>query len=84
VAPVGYAWSTVRTEDPRMDLWQADGSHPSEAGTYLAACVFYAAIFGQSPEGSTYTAGLPAVTAALLQRTAGATVLTDPARWDLR
>lgn len=40
VAPVGTAWSTALQANPRLSLWQDDGSHPSEQGTYLAACVF--------------------------------------------
>jgi hypothetical protein len=51
VAPVGIAWTDVRTKDPSIQLYIADGSHPTSAGTYLAACVFYATIFGRSPVG---------------------------------
>ena len=32
-------------------LFVTDGSHPSEAGTYLAASVFYATLYGKSPVG---------------------------------
>lgn len=32
-------------------LFLDDGSHPSPAGTYLAACTFYAAIFNANPAG---------------------------------
>ncbi|MDQ2999453.1 MAG: hypothetical protein M3R61_20665 [Chloroflexota bacterium] len=67
IAPVGQAWRVARRQHPALDLWQADGSHPNEQGTYLAACVFYATLFGQSPEGLTYTADLPKETAHLLQ-----------------
>ena len=52
VAPVGYAWLTAWLQNPQLDLWQADGSHPTEQGTYLAACVFYAVLFRQSPENN--------------------------------
>ncbi len=51
VAPVGVAWAEIRTDAPEIELFVADGSHPSQAGSYLAACVFYATIFGRSPEG---------------------------------
>jgi hypothetical protein len=37
--------------DPKLILHGADHKHPSATGTYLAACVFYATIFGKSPEG---------------------------------
>lgn len=41
-APVGEAWRRVRRECPSLQLYNSDGSHPSPAGSYLAACVFYA------------------------------------------
>src|SRR5207253_10950237 len=44
-APVGVAWALLVTRGAGPLLWQQDGSHPTEAGTYLAACVFYATIF---------------------------------------
>jgi hypothetical protein len=75
LAPVGLAWWRVRLQQPGIDLWQADGSHPGRSGTYLAACVFYAVFFGVSPEGLAYTAQLPAETAAVLQKAAGQAVL---------
>ena len=28
-----------------------DKKHPTRQGTYLAACVFYATMYGRSPEG---------------------------------
>jgi hypothetical protein len=40
------------------------------AGSYLAACVFYAKIFGESPVGVNYSAGLADETAAYLQQVA--------------
>jgi hypothetical protein len=83
VAPVGYVWFIVRRQDPQIDLWQGDGSHPSTAGTYLAACVFYAALFRQSPVGLGFDDGLGADTAAVLQRAAADEVLASPAEWGL-
>ncbi|TMC84861.1 MAG: hypothetical protein E6J06_05415 [Chloroflexi bacterium] len=81
LAPVGYAWMARVTESLDPDLWQDDGSHPSIAGTYLAACVFYARIFGQSPVGLPYDAGLDVKSAAQLQQVAFTTVLSDPSIW---
>jgi hypothetical protein len=55
-------------------LWSWDGTHPSTAGSYLDACVFYAALTGRSPEGNPYTAGLDLGQARFLQQmAAGAT-----------
>jgi uncharacterized protein DUF4886 len=81
VAPVGYAWWTLLTEEPTAGLWLDDGSHPTPEGTYLAACVFYATIFRQSPLGLDYHADLPGDKAATLQAIAAKVVLGDPARW---
>jgi hypothetical protein len=75
VAPVGYTWLQVRRQDPQLDLWQQDGSHPNRVGSYLAACVIYAAIYRQSPEGLKYRADLSSETAQLLQASAAKTVL---------
>jgi hypothetical protein len=83
VAPVGYAWLMTRRHNPQLDLWQSDGSHPSEKGTYLAACVFYATLFRESPEGLTYLAHLPKEIARGLQTIASQTVLENPKQWNL-
>ena len=58
IAPVGLAWWNGLQSASQLDLWAEDGSHPNREGTYLAACVLYGVIFGQSPEGIGYTAGI--------------------------
>ncbi|HVU14479.1 MAG TPA: DUF4886 domain-containing protein [Phototrophicaceae bacterium] len=50
VAPVGLAWQAALNKLPGLPLYQDDGSHPDVLGSYLAACVFYATIYGKSPE----------------------------------
>jgi hypothetical protein len=71
VVPAGQAWAAVLRLDPATALWQADGSHPSNAGTYLVACVLYARLFHASPVGIADTEGLPSGLAATLQAVAG-------------
>ncbi len=51
VAPVGEAWRLARQATPGLELFAADGIHPAPAGTYLAACVIYATLYGRSPVG---------------------------------
>lgn len=51
VAPVGLAWTRVRDRHPEIELYFKDGSHPSPAGSYLAACTIYATVFGRNPKG---------------------------------
>lgn len=51
VVPVGPAWAKLQADKAAPNLFNADGAHPNRAGSYLAACVFYAAIYNKSPEG---------------------------------
>lgn len=51
IAPVGMAWEKARDKRKDLALFNKDGSHPSPAGTYLAACVMYAALFDKPPRG---------------------------------
>lgn len=83
VAPVGAAWETVVGEASPPAMWQSDGTHPTVSGTYLAACVFYATLFRQSPVGLGYADGLPSGEAHALQTVAASTVLGDPGYWGL-
>ena len=75
IAPVGEAWADARSQDPFLNLWQEDGIHPSEEGTYLAACVFYALIYKESAVGLSFRGNLSSDTAQSLQSIVSDTVL---------
>jgi hypothetical protein len=51
VAPAGLAFELARERHPEIGLYHPDGSHPSAAGTYLAALLVYARLAGESPLG---------------------------------
>jgi hypothetical protein len=71
VAPVGLAWQRFLREHDRPALHDKDQSHPTPAGSYLAACVFLAVLFGESPVGvDAEVAGLSKKDLALLQKAA--------------
>ena len=72
IAPVGEAWRLVWKADAELakSLYQRDGSHPSSAGAYLAACVFYIKMTGSDPDDVDYRGSLPEETAAILRRAA--------------
>ena len=55
LALAGRAWMDVIAQDPKVELYQNDGSHPDPQGSYITACVFYEVLFGRSP------VGLPAI-----------------------
>lgn len=64
---VGWRWAKSN------DQWklQMDGHHANDAGCYLAGCVFYETLFGQSPVGLSFVPkGLDPAYARFLQETA--------------
>ena len=84
VSAVGSAWKYVRENHPTIELYNADESHPSVAGTYLAACTFYASIFRKTPVGSSFISTLSPADAANLQSAAALTVLDSLDFFNLR
>lgn len=49
VARVGAAFEVARAERPEIALHEEDGSHPTPAGTLLAACTIAQALTGRTP-----------------------------------
>jgi hypothetical protein len=47
ISPVAAVWKQIRNTDSSIELYQSDESHPSLAGSYAAACCFYATIFSK-------------------------------------
>ena len=84
VSPVGMAWKNYMELDSITDLYNADGSHPSIYGSYLAACTFYATIFKKSPVGSTFIpTQIDSNTGYLIQEVAANTVLDSLSTWNV-
>ena len=77
VIPVGLAFERAYDERPDIVLHETfDGTHPSMLGTYLAACVVYQSIYGQSVTAADYDyfGEVDAESAAFLRRIADETV----------
>jgi hypothetical protein len=51
VVPVGLAWQSCLSQHGMPVLYDRDQSHPALAGSYLAACVFLAALLKENPIG---------------------------------
>ena len=49
VVPVGIAWQKLLAKHDEPVLHAEDGSHPTVAGSYLAAYTFYGTLFGGDP-----------------------------------
>ena len=89
IAPVGLAFQHIHdavvagginastSGNLFYDLYNPDGSHPSLAGSYLAACVLHATMNGTSPVGSNDTVALNATIKLQLQQAAAATVFNE-------
>lgn len=75
VIPAGIGFMRCVDQYPEIELWDQDGSHPSQAGSYLAACTVYAVVYQQSPENCTYTGELDKDEALKLQKIAAEVVL---------
>ena len=72
VAPVGTVWDKFMSKHKSPVLHDKDQSHPTLAGSYLAAFVFLKTLFGQSPVGiPSVLAGLGAAEVKSLQMAAG-------------
>jgi hypothetical protein len=73
VVPVGTAWARFLAARDRPVLHDRDGSHPTLAGSYLAACVFHGTLLRESPVGNgAPVAGLSEEDRAILQAAARA------------
>ena len=51
VVPAGLAWQQYLAKHDAPPLHDKDKSHPTVAGTYLAACTFHATMFDAPPAG---------------------------------
>jgi len=83
VSPVGAVWRDFIKNNPNVQLYNADESHPSLTGSYLAACTFYAAIFQKSPIGVWKPNNIGASLASLIQTQAHQTVFDSLNVWGI-
>lgn len=70
LAPVWSAWEEALLRDPGLDLLADDEHHPNRAGSFLIACVFYAALTNRDPAESDYEGGIDAEQARFLKSVA--------------
>ncbi len=48
IVPAGLAWTVTKLEAPGIQLYMPDRSHPSMAGSYLNALLFYRCLTGRN------------------------------------
>ena len=82
LAPVGEVWRSFRTNFPSIDLYQADESHPSVFGTYLAASTFAQLLLGKDIRNANYLlAGVDSLSAYQIRTTAYQIVTDSLSKW---
>lgn len=81
LCPVGRVWRRLREQHPEVELYQSDGSHPSVAGSYAAACAFYTMFFRRDPDSIVYAAGLEASVAQTIRGAVHDVVFEDLVSW---
>jgi hypothetical protein len=83
LSPVGVVWRYLRTNHPNINLYSADGSHPSAAGSYAAACSFYTAMFRKDPTAITFNYSLTPAEALTIRNAAKIVVFDDLSMWNI-
>jgi len=48
IAPVGMVWQEIRKRYPDIGLYESDKAHPTNYGSFVAACTFYSTLFKES------------------------------------
>lgn len=81
VSPVGAIWKYIRQNHPGIELYNADESHPSLAGSYAASCSFFTSIFKKDPTLITDNGGLPSTTASAIRQAARVVLFDSLANW---
>jgi hypothetical protein len=81
VVPVGLAWTNSISGFPELNLYSSDGNHATLAGSYLAACTYFAALYQKSPVGKPFPSGLEAVRTAAQSSAWSAFKSLEPSFW---
>jgi hypothetical protein len=79
-APVGVAWRDLFL-NTGLDFYNADGSHPSPQGTFVAASTMFVAMFGENPLASDYDGNIGAAEAQTVHQAVWSTWENDPEAW---
>jgi hypothetical protein len=81
LSPVGAVWKYIRKYYPGIELYDPDGSHPSEAGSYAAACTFSTILFRKDPTKIKFNSKLPATHAEQIKIATRAVVFDHLGEW---
>jgi hypothetical protein len=83
VSPVGAVWNYIRQNHPGIGLYQADESHPSVAGSYIAACCFYTPLFRKDPRLVSFNSSLSLAEASTIKDAVKLVVYDSLVKWNI-
>jgi hypothetical protein len=83
MSPVSAVFAYIRMNFPSIELFNADESHPSLAGTYAAACCFYSTIFRNDPSQITFNSGLSEIEASNIRNAVKIVVYEQLLSWNI-
>lgn len=82
LAPVAKVWRWIRNNNPSIELYSADESHPSASGSFAAACTFYSIMFEKNPSIASYTYSINTQDATTIKSVAKNIVFDSLATWN--
>jgi hypothetical protein len=84
ISPVGAVRRQIRLLYPEIDLYDADESHPTLAGTYVSAATFYTVVLRKDPTLITYnTSILTAAVANQIKAVVKSVVYDNLTQWNV-
>ncbi len=83
LSPVGAVWKYLRANNPSVELYNPDESHPSLAGSYAAACCFYALMLKKDPTLITFNGGLQTSQATAIKEATKLIVYQQLSLWNV-
>lgn len=81
VSPVGKVWRTIREQNPAIELYDQDESHPSYIGSMAAAYTFYTILFKKDPTQIPFNGNLSPTQAQMIKDIVKTEVYNQPAKW---
>jgi hypothetical protein len=83
ISPAGAVWHYIRDHHPGIELYQADDSHPTPAGSYAAACAFYVTLFRKDPTLIPYNYVLSSTDAGNIKNAARLVTYDSMSKWHI-
>ncbi|WP_077414081.1 T9SS type A sorting domain-containing protein [Chryseobacterium sp. JV274] len=81
VSPVGKVWRAIREQNPAIELYDQDESHPSYIGSMAAAYTFYTILFKKDPAQIPFNGNLSPAQAQLIKDIVKTEVYNQPVKW---